>query len=55
MRYLFTIYRYLSINETEDQVTETPLKPRVNSGAPEGYAVPAPLVAHVVLILLQIQ
>ena len=38
--------------KTEDQVTETPLKPRVNSGAPEGYAVPAPLVAHVVLILL---
>ena len=41
--------------KTEDQVTETPLKPRVNSGAPEGYSVPAPLVAHVVLILLQIQ
>ena len=36
--------------KTKDRVTGTPLKPRVNSGAPEGLAVPAPLVAPVVLI-----
>ena len=29
----------------------TPLKPRVNSGAPEGLAVSAPLVTPVVLLL----
>ena len=35
---------------TKDRVTRTPVKPRVNSGAPEEWAVPAPLVAPVVLI-----
>ena len=36
--------------KTKDRVTRTPLKPRVNSGAPEGLAHPAPLVTPVVLI-----
>ena len=39
--------------KTKDQATRTPLKPLktgVNSGVPEGWAVPAPLVAHVVLL-----
>ena len=30
-------------HETKDRVTRTPLKPGVNSGAPEGKASPAPL------------
>ena len=37
-------------HKTKNQVTRTPLKTGVNSGAPEGLAVPAPLVAPVVLI-----
>ena len=37
-------------HKTIDRVTRTPLKIRVNSGASEGYAVPAPLVIPVVLI-----
>ena len=37
-------------HKTKDWVTRTPLKIGVNSGAPEGYLVPAPLVAPVVLI-----
>ena len=41
------IYTY----KTKDRVTRNPLKkPGVNLGAPEGYVVPAPLVAPVVLI-----
>ena len=36
--------------KTKDRVTRTPLKIGVNSGAPEGWAVPAPLEAPVVLI-----
>ena len=35
-------------HKTKDGVTLIPLKPGVNSDAPEGYAVPAPLVAPVV-------
>jgi hypothetical protein len=35
-----------------DRVTRTPLKPRVNSGEPEGVAVPASLEVSVVLIWL---
>ena len=35
-------------HKTKDRVTRTPLKPGVNSGAPE--CAPAPLVAPVVLI-----
>ena len=31
-------------HKTKARVTRTPLKPGVNSGAPEGYEVPAPLV-----------
>ena len=38
-----------TIYKTKDRVTRTQLKPGVNSGAPEGYAVPAPLVAPVVI------
>ena len=34
----------------KDRVTRTPLKPGVNSGAPEELTVPAPLVTPVVLI-----
>ena len=38
-------------HKTKNRVTRTPLKtPGVNSCAPEGCAVPAPLVAPVVLI-----
>ena len=39
--------------ETKDRATRTPLKTGVNSCALEGYAVPAPRVALVVLLLLQ--
>ena len=35
---------------TKDRATPTPLKLGVSSGAPEGLAVPAPLVAPVVII-----
>ena len=42
----FTKHTY----KTKDRVTRTPLKLGVNSGAPEGLAVPAPLEAPVVLI-----
>ena len=38
------------LHKTKDRVTRTPLNPEVNSGAPEGKAVPAPLVSSVVLI-----
>ena len=33
-------------HEAKDRVTRTPLKLGVSSGAPEGYTVPAPLVAQ---------
>jgi hypothetical protein len=42
----FTKHTY----KTKDRVTRTPLKPGVNSGVPEGWVIPAPLVAPVVLI-----
>ena len=32
--------------KTKDRVTQTPLKPEVNSDAPERYAVPAALVTN---------
>ena len=35
--------------ETKERVTRTPLKPEVNSGAPEGEVVPAPLVAYYIM------
>ena len=38
---------------TKDRVTRTPLKHGVNSGAPEGYAVPAKHVKRVEAIELQ--
>ena len=38
-------------HKAKDRVTRTTLKPGVKSGAPEWWAVPAPLVAPVVLIL----
>ena len=37
--------------KAKDRVTRTPLKTGVNSGAPEGKAVPAPLVTPIVLIM----
>jgi hypothetical protein len=40
----------ISAYKTKDRVTRTPLKPGVNSGAPEGSADPAALVTTVVLI-----
>jgi len=39
--------------KTKDQATRILLKPGMNSGAPEGLAVPAPHMAPVVLLLLQ--
>jgi hypothetical protein len=36
-------------HKTNDRDTRTPLKPVMNSGAPEGQAAPAPLMAHVVI------
>jgi hypothetical protein len=36
--------------KTKDRVTRTPLKIGVSSGAPEGSAVPVPLVTPVALI-----
>jgi ribosomal protein L21E len=45
-----TIDKTYRTYKTKDRVTRTPLKPGVNSGAPEGWAVPAPLVVSVVLI-----
>jgi hypothetical protein len=41
-------------HKTKDRITRTPLKPGVNSGASEGYAVPAPLETSVVLIWLKL-
>jgi hypothetical protein len=41
--------------QTKDRVTRTSPKMGVNTDASEGWAVPAPLVTPVVLILLQIQ
>ena len=43
-----TLHRKLNIEQ------QIPTKPGVNSDAPEGLAVPAPHVAPVVLLLLQI-
>jgi hypothetical protein len=43
-----TIYK--NTYKTEDRVTRTPLKPGVNSGAPEGQVIHAALVTPVVLI-----
>jgi hypothetical protein len=37
-------------HKTKDQVARTPLKTRVNSDAPEGKAVPAQLMASIVLL-----
>jgi len=37
-------------NNDLQNVTQTPQKPGVNSSAPEGYAVSAPLVAPVMLL-----
>jgi hypothetical protein len=37
-------------HKTKDQVARTPLKQGLNSGAPEGKAVPAQLMVSVVLL-----
>ena len=36
--------------KTKDRVTQTSIKTGVNTGVPQGYAVPAPLATIVVLI-----
>ena len=36
-------------HKNKDRLTRTPQKPGVNSGAPEGWAVPAPLVTPVTI------
>ena len=41
--------------KNRDRATQTPLKPDVNSGAPEGPTVPSAHVVSVVLLLLQIR
>ena len=48
-----TIYKTNITYRTKDRVTQTPLLNGVNSGAPEGSAVHAPLVAPIVLHSLQ--
>jgi hypothetical protein len=40
--------------KTKDRVTRTPLKPGVNSGAPEGFAIPAPLMTPIQVIFVLI-
>ena len=42
--------RQNTTQETEDRATRTPIKTRVNSCAPEGEAVSAPLVALIMLL-----
>ena len=37
--------------KSKDRVTRTPLKTGVNTGAPEGYAVPSPLETDCIPIL----
>jgi len=44
-------YLQNTTQKTKDRATRTPLNPGKNSGAPEGIAVSAPLVAHVVLLV----
>ena len=38
------------LQNTTEKITRTPLKPRVNSGAPKGLAVFVPLVAPILLL-----
>ena len=40
--------------KTKDWATWTPLKKGMNSGAPDEWAVPAPLVASVIFFVLKI-
>jgi len=39
---------------TKDYAMRTPLNPSVNCGDPDGYVVPDPLVAPVVLLMLKL-
>jgi hypothetical protein len=39
--------------KTKDRATQTPMKTVVNTGVPEGYSVPVPHLAPVVVLLLQ--
>jgi hypothetical protein len=41
--------------KTKDQTTQIPLKTGVNSGSPEGYAIPSPPKTPIVFLLLQTQ
>ena len=45
-----TIYKTL---DTKDRATQTPLQTGMDSCAPEGLTVPAPLVAPIVLVRRQ--
>jgi len=38
-------------HKTKDRATRSPLKPGVDTGAPEGLAVPVPLVTPIMLLL----
>ena len=44
-----------TIHSTENEKHENSTKSVLNTGDPEGLAVPAPLVAHDVLLLSKIQ
>ena len=46
------IYKTLHIKLTIEQHEQTPLKPGLNSSAPEGLAVPGPQVTAVMLLLI---
>jgi len=46
----FSNYLQNTTHKTKDRLTQTPPKLKVNSGAPEGTTVTAPLVAPVVLL-----
>ena len=48
-----TNYLQNTMQKTKDQTTKTALEIGVNLGAPEGYAVPVPLVAPVMFLQLQ--
>ena len=37
--------------KSKDRAPQTPVKTEVNSGAPEGLAVPAPYVTYILLLL----
>ena len=46
-----TIYKTLHIKNNDREATQTPLKSEVNSGSPDGLAVPAPHITPIMLLL----